>query len=263
MLLGISPLGNMWGRRGPVRTQRASFRKPRCLMPASNREAMGEVYYKELGTLLQKKSRHDYLHMGKKQSDTSKERPLTFVTMFSTRFDDTKKVVNRYLPILYQDRALDNILWDGVKFVARKVRSLGNIVLPSAPPSSKQTTWLTCTGFFKCGHGRCGVCRFVNQTKTFCANHNPQQQRIGSFLNCSTDHVIYLVTCTACNVQYIGCTVRKLRVRIYVHIQGVQVGLDSLRNISSVSRHFRDCHHGELSSLRVMEIEHVFSPRRD
>lgn len=124
---------------------------------------------------------------------------------------------------------------------------------PSALPPLERSSWLRFKVLHKCGQNRCGMCRFAVQTKTFGSVSDSHQFTICSFINCVMDHVIYLITCTRCNVQYIGYTIRNVKARIYEHIQGVKINADTMRNVSNVSKHFRDLHHGDLSHMQVIE----------
>lgn len=66
------------------------------------------------------KTRHEYLYNKKGCESSTRDRPSTFVTTFSTKFNKVTNIINRYLLILYQDPALDTILRGGIQCVARK-----------------------------------------------------------------------------------------------------------------------------------------------
>lgn len=185
------------------------------------------------------------------------ERLPIFVTTFSNNFKEVSDAIKCYLPILFQDPVLDPVLKSGVQCVARKARSVGNLLCPGALLPVGTATWLKVKGFYRCGLNRCGICKFAFQTKTFSLCTDSHTFDIGSFINCATDHVIYAVTCTACNIQYIGGTIRHLKNRIYEHVYGVTVSASSIRNVSSVSQHFRDQHQRDLSHMQVIGIEQV------
>lgn len=59
-----------------------------------------------------------------------------------------------------------------------------------------------------------------------------------SGINCSSTHVIYCIVCTECSLQYIRCTIRKLRVRINEHINGAKNTSFTTRAVSGASNHF-------------------------
>lgn len=85
---------------------------------------------------------------------------------------------------------------------------------------------------------------------------------INNFLNCNSTQVIYMIKGKLCNLQYIGCTTRKLKVRVREHICGAQMGQSFSRNISNISRHFRETHHGYITHPEVVGMEKVTPPPR-
>lgn len=40
-------------------------------------------------------------------------------------------------------------------------------------------------------------------------------------LNCSSDHVVYAIQSTSCDICYIGCTIRKGKTRIADHLAAI------------------------------------------
>lgn len=107
------------------------------------------------------KTRHDYLYTSNKHDPDIHDRPPTFVTTFSTNFQEVTDIVKRYLPILYQDPAPDTFLTNGIQCVARKVKSIGCVLSPSALPPSDSNSWIKFKGFFKCSQNRCNLCKYT------------------------------------------------------------------------------------------------------
>lgn len=211
--------------------------------------------------IVNSRDRHHYLYSSKFRDNKQKDKSPILVTTCSTKFGDITKIINRYLPILYQDPVLDDFLRNRVKFAARRAKSLGSILSPSVLRPDERNTWLSCKGFYKCNQSRCGLCKYVKQTKTFSSSTNFEVHSIGSFISCSSTHKMNLITCTQCNIQYIECTIRKQKKRRGEHIQGIQIMPDGLRNLSSVSN-FWDLHDVGTTALQVISIEKVIRPRR-
>lgn len=116
--------------------------------------------------IVDSRDRSHYLFSDRKAQMTSKDTTPTFVISYSRNYNIIN-IDNRYLPILYQDSGLEDILGNGVRFSARRAKSLGIILSLSLLKSDTQTTWLECTDFYKCGQKRCGICRYAKQSKTF------------------------------------------------------------------------------------------------
>ncbi|OCT88511.1 hypothetical protein XELAEV_18017138mg [Xenopus laevis] len=147
-----------------------------------------------------------------------------FITSYSKQYYEIKRIVKKYLPILNGDDKLQTVLQHGCKFVVCCAKTLGNILSPSDVTVTRNArTWLNTTGSFSCGATRCIYTRKV--------------YKIRNGINCNTLFVIYLLTCLKCNIQYVGCTSRKLKCCMKEHI--IQI---VSRNLGSVvSRHFSDC----------------------
>lgn len=64
---------------------------------------------------------------------------MFFSTQYSSQFQDIKCIISKNLPILYIDDSYREVLSQGVKYVARKAHTLGNMVSPSAYVSNPPT----------------------------------------------------------------------------------------------------------------------------
>lgn len=92
---------------------------------------------------------------------------LVFSTPFSHNYHHIVETIKTYLPILHQDPVLHKILSPGVKFVAKRCKSLARILSPTVPYAPLRDTWLTIKGCYRCNNTRCSLCQFVLQSKTF------------------------------------------------------------------------------------------------
>ena len=71
----------------------------------------------------------------------------------------------------------------------------------------------------------------------------------GSF-NCNAEGIIYLITCTKCNVQYVGQTKRKLVDRVNEHLYYIK------KKKEATGTHFSTDNHTN-SDMKVQIIEKV------
>ena len=73
----------------------------------------------------------------------------------------------------------------------------------------------------KCGAGRCKTCEYFITSDTFYSNHSKKKYKVinhtGENLSCKSQNVVYLLTCTTCNLQYVGETAQPLHKRINLH----------------------------------------------
>ena len=70
-------------------------------------------------------------------------------------------------------------------------------------------------GCVGCGDGR--ICKSLVEGENFKSNVTGRSYVINSKLDCNTDHVIYLLSCSKCCKQYVGSTITKFRTRFNNH----------------------------------------------
>ena len=105
-------------------------------------------------------------------------------------------------------------------------------------------------GFVSCGQAHCFTCRFhANDSTHFYNIQNNTQIKIENTIYCKSSNIIYLISCTKCNVQYIGETARTLRERMNDHRSAI-----NKRKNTPIGLHFNTPGHSYLN-MRVVPIE--------
>lgn len=100
---------------------------------------------------------------------------------------------------------------------------------------------------------KCQVCPFVDRTKVFKDAKGHKQYELRDLINCSTDRVIYMLTCP-CQKIYIGKTKRQLRIRIE-HLRDIKREKDREKDPekyheSPVAKHSLEHHQGKPDGLK-------------
>lgn len=136
---------------------------------------------------------------------------IYFYTTFS-QYHKITQIVRKYLPVPNSDEVMINVLQTLVKYVARKVTNIGNIVSPSLFPqiNTNATTWLSTVGSHTCGHTKCKAYCFAQVGNRFCSTSLPNL--LSSYIICNSKWIIYLITCQECRLQYVGCTSNPLKI---------------------------------------------------
>ena len=66
-------------------------------------------------------------------------------------------------------------------------------------------------GTVKCDDRRCQVCEHLKIGDSFTSKRAGKSYSINFDLNCNSTHVVYLLSCKVCGVQYVGSTTTKFR----------------------------------------------------
>ena len=109
----------------------------------------------------------------------------------------------------------------------RRDKSLCNSLLKGSLPSDLQR------GTFRCSRKRCNTCPFVKSTTSIPGPKGLLQ--INDHFDCTSNNVIYCISCALCNKLYIGETGRRLGDRFREHQLDVN---NNSKNVSKpVARH--------------------------
>lgn len=79
-------------------------------------------------------------------------------------------------------------------------------------------------------------------------------------MSTATHFVTYLISCTVCKVQYVGCTQQRLKARFRRHISDMHFA--DTKIVSAVSKHCFTKHQGISAFLHIQGIERVTSASR-
>ena len=112
-----------------------------------------------------------------------------------------------------------------------KISNLQNY--PGSGLASYPDVDITPTKFSTCT--RCNFCKFhwkqntqFQSLVTSCTFNIPPKE-VTTCLTCHSKNVIYLITCTKCEVQYVGLTSQKIRDQIGQHIRHIKEAFPASR----------------------------------
>lgn len=115
--------------------------------------------------------------------------------------------------------------------------------------SKRNPTWLHHKGSYQCGGNRCSCCRYMSPSNQFESFTNHKMFNINGYINCNTSHVVYLISCNLCRVQYVGCTVQKLKQRFRRHVSDTNlIHRRQDYTMSAVTHHCIEKHAGSTAS---------------
>ncbi len=77
-------------------------------------------------------------------------------------------------------------------------------------------------GNVKCGREGCVTCEHLVCTSVFKGNQTGERYNMLQVATCATKNVVYLITCSACDQQYVGETKRKLSTRFGEHLRNIR-----------------------------------------
>ena len=132
---------------------------------------------------------------------------LTFNIVFHPAFQDLGKLLRKLHVILACDKEHHNVFKDIPIVGFRKGKSLQDYLVRAKVQSLEPQSG-ACTG---CSSKRCEV--ELSRGSTFADKKGNIYHNRSGILNCNSQNIVYLITCRACGLQYVGSTKNKFRER--------------------------------------------------
>ena len=118
------------------------------------------------------------------------------------------KVLRENLLILHMNTEVKQLFLDCPMVSFRSARKISSYLV-----RAKLYPLIRDVGSTKCGKTKCDVCMNVNETDTFRSNVTKESYKINHKLNCDDKCLVYLLSCKKCDLQYVGQTTNKFRMR--------------------------------------------------
>ena len=162
----------------------------------------------------------------------SKEQPLAFISTHNKNNPDVFPAIYRNTQLLKNNDGLKKLL-ENTKIInsKRQPHNLKKILTSAYFGSTPQQ------GTNKCNKSRCELCDILIESKSFKFNNSPKPFKIKRNLNCDSTNVIYVIKCSNCSDEYIGCS-KSLRNRTALHKNHIKS--DKNRKLF-VSKHIFEC----------------------
>ena len=138
----------------------------------------------------------------------------------------------------------------------RRQKTTGNHLIRAKLPDPCTRTRRKLPGMYRClKAGReCAICPWIQEGKIAKSSNNMYRKEITSHLTCQSSNVVYVITCTKCNLQYVGETDRTLKDRFSEHKGYVR----TKKVNQSTGAHFNLPGHS-VDDMKIMAIEKIFS----
>lgn len=153
------------------------------------------------------------------------------------------------MPILHADSTLKEIFPLPPVVSFRRPRNIRDLLVNA---KLREIPSETQTGSTKCNAKRCSVCPFICESKKFKSSNTGESFPITTHINCKSSWLIYLITCTKCQQQYVGKTSNTL----YTRFTGTKSDIKSNKKSLPIVHHFNSNNHS-ITDVSIMGIESI------
>ena len=202
----------------------------------------------------------DRMQLLKPKTREKKVDPL--VLDYNPRLPDGSKVIKKHFTVLSESRELNNMFTSKSIIEAyRRTKNLKEVLAPSRLRPTQQLREVenpfSKPGCFKC-KGRCNLCdNFLIESDRFWSLATERSYKIKERVGCTSANVIYLISCTKCNLQHVGSTSTQLKVRFRNHKSAIRTS----KSVCGTAIHFNQSPH-QLSDFNLIGVERIrdFNP---
>ena len=180
-----------------------------------------------------------------------KKKIYPLVVKFNPRLPDISKIIKGNVHLLHSP-ALEGLFANNSVIPAfRRGKNLKEIVAPSKFKKN-QIDRPNPLGCVKCTR-RCDLCQnFMIESDSFKCLATGKRYKIKQTLNCTSNNVVYLITCEKCNLQYVGSTSTQFKVRFRNH----KSSMITKKQTCEMAIHFNSSLHN-LADIKFIVIEKV------
>ena len=204
---------------------------------------------------LLRKMKRDIWGLNHTISDNNKKQILPIVVPYSkigTELARSWKSIIGQGHILDDDSRLITAFYNGENLGKKLVHSSLLVDKPSCSTLRKPHNTRTGTatvGNYRCPNIRCKACSYITECRSFSSTYNKRKFKLHDRFTCTSCNIIYLVTCSRCNKQYVGETGRSLRDRVTDHVSCIK-----LQKQTPIGLHFNHAGHS-LKDFHILAIE--------
>ena len=181
-----------------------------------------------------------------------KKYPL--VLDFNPRLPDISKILKKHIHLISDSPALREIFPKHSIIPAfRRTKNLKELIAPSKFKAYTPPTRTTDCGFFTCDN-KCDLCQnFSTKSINFHSSTTGFTYKIKEKMDCTSKNVVYLVTCTKCNIQYTGSTSTQFKVRFRNHKSSMLTN----KKTCELAVHYNKTPHN-LKDFTFLPIEQIY-----
>ena len=180
----------------------------------------------------------------KQQSDR-----VPLVTTYNPAFNQIRQIINRHRHILTDDNRLRAVFPTPALLSFRRPRNLRDLTVSAKlrPVENEDPP-----GSHRCSAKKCSVCPFIKESTKFTSTVTGESFPITSSIHCKTPWVIYLITCSSCNLQYVG----KATTQLYTRFTNTKSDIKLNKKKLPIVHHFNSPGHS-INNLSLMGIEYI------
>ena len=155
------------------------------------------------------------------------DRNTTFlVTTYNPSNPPFKKILDKNHPILESSQYWKNLADLKIRHGSRRNKNLSNYLVRAKLPKLDQPKQDHSKRTPKCKRDNCKYCSLFNRVEQVQSHTTGRKYTCRQKVDCESNNLVYLLSCTICGMQYVGETLRPFRDRCREHFRDIEYSLN-------------------------------------
>ena len=187
-----------------------------------------------------------------------------------------KNIVHTHWDILGRTHTTHKVFNSQVIYGLRRNKNLRDLLvkaaLPTGPP--RPIPQDRARPLHPCPRLNCRYCTRLDKTGNIISTSTDRSYFTMKKVSCQSNNLIYCLSCTKCNIQYVGQTKNRLEDRFVVHFNHIAPTKPSKKKLKPapsntsfkhkyydpIGRHFTDTYHSGLKDVRIHILQFIPAP---
>ena len=225
---------------------------------------------------VRRKDRHSLLHPPPKDECNQPSENLFLVTTHIVGHNPLKDIVKENWNLLGRTHTTQPIFMNNITFGQRRNKNLKDMLVHAALPQTpaRPIPKPGARPLHSCPRLNCRYCSHLDKSGEIISSSTGRTYYSRMKISCQSNNLIYCLTCTKCNVQYVGQTKNRLEDRFVVHFNHIaptkpprkrtkpktsQTQIKSKYD-DPIGRHYKSTPHNGLNDVQIHILHFIDAP---
>jgi len=209
---------------------------------------------------VRRKDRSELLKPKPQEQELQPQSDLYLISTYCPGDNPLKKIVQDNWPILGRTNTTDSLYSSRIIFGHRRNKNLRDILVHAKIDPSKPKTRVQANSpinpLNKCQTKKCNYCPLLDHSGTITSHITKRKYQAKKHISCKSHNLIYCITCSVCNKQYVGQTKNRLIDRFGPHFYNIKK-----KNLKDpIGRHFATKGHDGQNRIKIHIVDFIHAP---
>ena len=185
---------------------------------------------------------------------------LFLVTTYTPDENPLRTIIDNNWPTLGRTNTTESLYNASIIYGFRRNKNLRDTLVHSRTNSPKPQTRATPNDapnpMNNCTTRKCNYCPLLDLSGQITSTTTGRTYYAKKHISCKSHNLIYCITCTICNKQYVGQTKNRLMDRFVSHFGNIK----KKTQIEPIGRHFSSPNHTAQKTLRIHILDFIIAP---